>query len=230
MSTVTPDQGIVIPIGTDAADNPDAFINMIAGVESRLVLRYPDLATRTALHTSPVENQITALAAENRMDAYDGATYISLAARALYARRMRTTNAAAIVSSTVLVSDATLTVPLDVTGLFRFYGRIYYDGSTAGDFKLAFTFPAVAANGAKWGLIGRDATTATNVTAAAATASGTAIPAGGNAVGTTTFVDFDGFINITATGNLVAQYAQNTSDATNLTIQFGSWLEVVKVG
>ena len=227
MSTVTPDQGIIIPVGTDAADNPQAFIDMIAGVESRLALRYPTLAARTALHTAPVEGQITDLATENRMDAYDGAAYISLATRALYARRMRTTNAVAIVNNT-LVSDAALTVPLDVTGTFRFYGRIYYDASTVADFKLAFTFPAVAANGAKWGLMGRDATTATNITAAVATASGTAIPAGGNAVGTTTFVDFDGFINTTATGNLVTQYAQNTTEATNMTVQFGSWLEVVK--
>lgn len=227
MSTVTTDQGIVIPIGTDGADNPQAFIDMIAGVESRLVLRYTSLANRAALHTAPVEGQITDLAAENRMDAYDGAAYVSLATRALYARRMRTTNAAAIVNNT-LVSDATLTVPLDVTGTFRFYGRIYYDASTVADFKLAFTFPAVAANGAKWGLMGRDATTATNITAAVATASGTAIAAGGNGVGTSTFVDFDGFINTTATGSLVAQYAQNTTEATNMTVQFGSWLEVIK--
>jgi hypothetical protein len=229
MSTVTTDQGIIIPIGGDAANNPTAFVDMIAGVESRLVLRYTDLANRTALHTAPVEGQITDLAAENRMDAYDGASYISLATRGLYARRMRTTDAAAIVNNT-LVSDAVLTVPLDETGLFRFYGRIYYDASTVADFKLAFTFPAVAASGAKWGLMGRDATTATNITAAVATASGTAIPAGGNGVGTATFADFDGFINTTATGNLVTQYAQNTTEATNMTVRFGSWLEVVKAG
>lgn len=229
MSTVTTDQGIVIPVGGDAANNPTAFTDMIAGVESRLVLRYTDLANRTALHTAPVEGQLTDLAAENRMDAYDGTTYISAAARGLYARRMRTTDAVAIVNNT-LVSDAILTVPLDVTGLYRFYGRIYYDASTVADFKLAFTFPAVAASGAKWGLLGRDATTATNITAAVATASGTAIAAGGNGVGTATFADFDGFINITATGNLVTQYAQNTTEATNMTVRFGSYLEVIKEG
>lgn len=230
MSTTTSDQGITIPVGTDPADNPQAFIDQTAGVESRLVLRYTDLADRTARHTAPIEGQLTDLATEDRMDAYDGATYISATVRGLYARRMRTTNAAAINNSTVLVSDATLTVPLDVTGTYRFRGRIYYDGATAGDFKLAFTFPAVAANGAKWGLLGREAATATNVTALVATASGTAIAAGGSGVGTSTFADFDGFITTTATGNLVAQYAQNTADVSNLTIQFGSWLEVAKVG
>ena len=136
MSTVTTDQGIVIPVGTDAADNPQAFIDQTAGVESRLVLRYTDLADRTARHTAPVEGQLTDLAAESRMDAYDGAAYISAATRGLHARKMRTTNAAVINNSVTLVSDATLTVALDVTGTYRFYGRIYYDGSVAGDFKL----------------------------------------------------------------------------------------------
>ena len=229
MPTVTTDQGIVIPIGTDAADNPQAFIDQTAGLESRVVLRYTDLPTRTALHTAPVEGQVTDLAAENRMDAYDGAAYISAAVRGLYARRMRTTNAAPIISSTVLVSDATLTVPLDVTGTYRFYGRIYYDASTVADIQVAFTFPAVAANGAKWGMLGRNDGTATQIKANVATASGTAISAGGNGVGTSTFLDFDGFINITATGNLVTQYAQATTEATNMTVQFGSWLEVTKV-
>ena len=229
MSTVTPDQGIVIPIGTDGADNPQAFVDMIAGVESRLVLRYTTLANRTALHTAPVENQITALAAENRMDAYEGTGYISLAARGLYARRMRTTNAAAIVNNT-LVPDATLTVPLDETGTYRFYGRIYYDASTVADFKLAFTTPAFAANGLKWGMLGRNVGTATNIETIVSTASGTALPAGGNGVGNEAFVLFDGFVTITATGNLVASYAQNTTEATNMTVRFGSWLEVVKVG
>lgn len=229
MSTVTTDQGIVIPVGGDSADNPQAFIDMVAGVESRLVLRYTTLANRAALHTAPVEGQITDLAAESRMDVYDGAAYISLATRALYARRMRTTNAAVINNSIALVSDATLTVPLDVTGTFRFYGRLYYDASTVADVKIAFTFPAVVANGAKWGMLGRNDGTATQIKANVATASGTSIAAGGNGVGTSTFLDFDGFITTTATGNLVTQYAQETAEATNLTIQFGSWLEVVKV-
>jgi predicted ATPase len=78
-------------------------------------------------------------------------------------------------------------------------------------------------------MLGRNDGTATQIKANVATASGTSIAAGGNGVGTSTFLDFDGFINTTATGNLVTQYAQEVAEATNLTIQFGSWLEVVKV-
>lgn len=229
MSANTPDQQITYPIGTDLADNPNAFLDMLADAEPRLVSRYTNLADRTARRTAPAEGELTDLAAENRMDAYTGAAYISAAARGLYARRMRTTDAAAINNSTVLVSDATLTIPLDMTGTYRFYGRIYYDASAVADIKVAFTFPAVAASGAKWGMMGRNDGTATQIKANVATASGTAISAGGNGVGTSTFLDFDGFINITATGSLVTQYAQDTAEATNLTIQFGSWLEALKV-
>lgn len=227
MSTVTPDQGIIIPVAGDPANNPQAFIDMIAGVESRLVLRYTNLANRTALHPVGVEGQISDLAAENRMDAYDGASWISQTARGLYARRMRTTNATAINNSTTLVNDAVLQVPLDVTGTFRFYGRIYYDASAVADMKLAFTWPASTA--AKWGLMGRDAGTFTNITAAVATGSGSAVAAGGNGVGTATFLTFDGFVTTSATGTLVVQYAQNTLEVSNFTVQSGSWLEVLKV-
>lgn len=230
MSTVTPDQGIVIPVGTDAANNPTAFVNMVAGVESRLVLRYTDLAQRTALHTAPVENDVTALAAENRIDAYDGTRYISLASRGRFARKMRTTNAAAINNSTVLVNDAVLAVTLDVTGTFSFRGRLYYDSSATGDIKMALTFPAVVANGAKWGLLGRNSVTNTNIDTPVATVSGSALAAGGNGVGTTAFFQFDGFITTSATGTLQVQYAQNTADPTNTTVQFGSFIEVIKEG
>lgn len=229
MSTVTSNQGIVIPVGTDGADNPTAFVNNVAGVESRLMQRFTNLADRTARNPIPVEGQYADMATENRTDAYDGSSYISGTARGLYARRMRTSNAVAINNSIALVSDATLTVPLDATGTYTFRGRIYYDAAAAADIRLAFTFPAVAASGAKWGMLGRNATTNTNIDALVATASASALIAGATGVGTNTFLNFDGFITITATGDLVTQYAQGTADVSNLTVQFGSYLEVMKV-
>jgi hypothetical protein len=228
MPTNTPDQQLTRPVGPDGANNPLAFTDFIADVETRLVLKYTNLADRTARHTAPVVGDRTDLATEARADVYNGTAYISAAARGLYAQRMRTTNAAPINNSTTLVSDAVLTVPLDELGTYSFWGRIYYDSSSIADIKVAFTFPAVAANGAKWGLQGRDSGTATNFSATVATASGTALAAGGVGVGTNTFLEFNGFINITATGNLVTQYAQNALDATNTTVQFGSYLDVMK--
>lgn len=230
MSTPTPDQGIIEPVGGDPANNPSAFTSQIGGIEPRLVRRYTNLADRNARDLAPGVNGVTALAAEARLDVYDGASYVSVAGRGRYAHRMRTTNAAAINNSTVLVNDAVLIVPLDVTGTFSFRGRLYYDSSTIADIKMAITSPAVVANGFKWGLLGRNAATQTNVDAIVATASGAALAAGGNAVGTETFFDFEGFITTTATGNIQVQYAQNAADPTNTTVRFGSFLDVIKEG
>lgn len=230
MPTPTADQGIIQPDAPDPADTPDAFNDQIGGLLPRLVRQYTNLAQRTAIVTAPAVNQVTALAAEGRMDAYNGSAYVSLTARGLYARVERTANATPILSNTTLQSDSVLTVALDTIGRYKFNGRLYYDASATADIKVAFTFPLVAANGSKWGLLGRNATTNTNVEALVATASGVALAAGATGVGTSTFLDFEGFLNITATGSLVTQYAQNTTDATNLTVQFGSYLEVMKVG
>lgn len=229
MSTTTPDQGITRPVGGDLADVVAAMLNELTQLESRLALRYTTFADRAARHPVAVEGELADLATENRRDAYDGANWVSATARGYYARKRRTTNAAAINASTVLVADATLTVALgEANGTYAFGGRIWYDGSTAGDFKLAFTWPA-ATTLSKWGFLVGNATTATSVDRLVSTASGTALAAAGLGVGTNTFVDFEGVITLGATtGNLQAQYAQNTSDATNLTIQAGSNLWVMR--
>lgn len=226
MTTTTSNQGIIIPVGTDAANNPNAFVDMIGGVEGRLAMRFTNLADRTARLPAPIENQVSGLATENRVDAFDSAAWVSLAARGLHTRAMRTTNATAINASIVLVPDAVLIAALDVLGTYTFRGRIYYDSATAADIRLAFTWPASSA--AKWGLYGREAATQTNFSALVATASAAPLIMGGNAVGTNTFMDFDGFVTITATGALQASYAQGTSDVSNTTVQSGSYLEVMK--
>jgi hypothetical protein len=228
MPTITSNQGITIPSGADAAANPSAFTTMIGGVEGRLVMRFADLADRTARLPVPVENQVSALAIENRVDVFDGTSWISLAARDLYARRERATNSVAIISNAVLANDTVLAVTLDTVGRYTFRGRIYYDCSATADIRMAFTWPAATLS--KWGAIGRQAATATNIDALVVTATGTALIMGGNGVGTSTFFDYDGALTVSATGSLQAQFAQGTSDPTNLTIQAGSYLEVVKVG
>jgi hypothetical protein len=226
MPTPSSNQGILIPDGPDPADNPQAFNDQLGGYEGRLNMRFTNLADRTARVLVPVENQVSFLGAEDRADAYDGAAWVSLAARAMYARRMRTTNAAVIISSTVLVSDLVLQATLDVIGTFTIRGRLYYDASATADVKMALTWPTASA--AKWGAIGRNAATQTNVDALTSTVSGTPLALGGNGVGTETFFDFDGYMTTTATGVVQVSYAQNTSDPTNLTIRSGSYFEIVK--
>lgn len=227
MPANTPNQQITLPVGTDPADAPTGFSDQTADIETRLVQRFVNLADRTARNPAPNEGEVSVLAAENRADIYNGAQWRSLAVRAAHTCLFRAVDAAPINFSTVLVNDGTLLATLDEVGTYKFFGRVYYDASTISDFKLAFTWPAATL--AIWGVQARDVTTTTNFQAFTAAASGTAIPAGAVGVGTVTFVDYSGFLTVTATGTLQMQYAQNVADATNLTVRAGSDLTVVKV-
>lgn len=231
MSTNTPDQQITRPVGTDLANNPSAFTDMIADVETRLVLKYTTEADRTARHTAPLENDLTGLSTDNRFDVYDGANYISLRTRSAFTTVYRTTDAAAINASTILVSDAVLLSALPTAGTFMWEAVFFYDSSQAADFKVAYTWPAGAT--ATWGMTGL-AAAATATTGdgqfAVQTVSGTATPVGGAAVGTRTICTTWGHIVMGGTaGNLQTQYAQNTSDATNTTVRIGTRLTVWRV-
>lgn len=228
MPTDTADQQITRPVGGDLADVVTAFTNALADLETRLVLKYASFADRAGRHTVPIEGDDSDLAAEDRADTYNGSAWISRTARGFYARKLRTSNAAAINNSTVLVADSTLTVNLaEANRTYRFGGRIYFDGSTAGDFKMTLVFPA-GTTLAKWGILTADATTATSVSRTVVTVSGNTADVAGAGVGTNTFVDFDGVIILGATtGNLQVQYAQRAADPTNLTVQSGSELWVL---
>lgn len=230
MSTNTPDQQLTMPVGTDLADNPQAFVDYTADVETRLVLKYTNVADRTARHTAPVESDLTGLAAENRFDVYDGSNYVSLAARIDHVFVRRTSDGASVNASTVLVNDPILVAAVDSGGTYMWEAWIVYDSSTAADIKFAFTTPTFSAM--RWSGTGL-ATTATTSTGdvkiATVSVSGTSADWGGIGVGTITVAKIEGFIVTTAAGNIQFQFAQQTSDATNTTIRNGSYLRVWRV-
>src|SRR5687767_14729528 len=230
MSTNTPDQQITLPSLTDLADNPLAFTDMIADVETRLVLKYTDEADRAARHTAPVEVDVTDLGSENRRDAYTGSVYISDYTRGLFAKAFRTTDATPINASTTLVSDSVLVVSLPATGTFMWEAVFFYDSSQTADFKVAYTWGGSTAT---WGMTGLSTTAVATVgdaQFAVQTVSGTATAVGGAAVGTRTMCTTKGHIVMSgAATTLQTQYAQNTSDATNTTVRTGSRLLVWRV-
>lgn len=229
MPAVTPDQGIALPVGTDLASVVAALANTVASIETRLNLRYANAADRLARHPAGIEGECSDLAAENWADSFDGAAWISRTARGYRGMKVRTTDAAAINNSVALVNDATMVVPLLAAGTFIFGGELFYDSSTIADVKLAFTWPG-APTASRWGLMGRNSGTTTNIDAPVTSVSGTAQALGSLGVGTTTWGKFFGIIvNTGAAGNLQAQYAQNTADPTDLRIRAGSRLWVLQV-
>lgn len=231
MTTTTPNQGIVQQQGTDPGNLPTAQTAWLGGEENRLVQRYTNEADRTARNAAPNEGEVSHLAAEDRYEGFNNVNWISLRTRSMFQSVRRTTDAANINNSTVLVNDPTLVTVLPaVTGIYRFRDVIIYSSSQAGDYKVAYTFPGTA----WWGGVGLAAAavaTTGDGQFAVQTGSGTSTPYGGAAVGTRLILIVEGEVTLTgAGGNLQLQYAQQTADATNTVPAYtGSSREVWRV-
>lgn len=224
MPTVTPDQGLSLPVDADVADNPVAFTNFVAGVEPRLVRLYTDAADRTTRQLVVAENEISCLGTENRVEVYDGTNNISLRTRTNFLTTRVAVAQVLTASSTVLQNVTNMVATLPTAGTFQFRGRLFYDATTTADIKFAFTIPAGATM--RWGLnaLGPGGT---NPIYTAITGSGTAISAGALGVGSVLLGLFDGEVTMGGTGgNLQLQAAQNTSDASVTTLFERTFMEV----
>ena len=234
MPTDTTDQQITTPTGTDAADNPVAFVNNVADVEPRLVRRYTNEADRTARMLALAENDVSTLAAEDRAEIYNGTNHISLFSRGIFANKFRTADLAPpINNSTVLFSDTVLFAALPTAGRFQFELVLFYDSSTTADLKVAFTIPAAAV--IRWGGVGPSTTVSGGVGTAqfsVAIGSGTTITYGGSGVGTANTVALIAKGNVLmggTAGNLQLQYAQQVADPTDTVVLAHSRLHVGRV-
>ncbi len=230
MPAVTPDQGLSLPIGADVANNPAAFNNFVAGVEPRLARLYTDEADRTTRQLVVAENEISGLGTENRVEVYNGATNISLHERALYAHVRVTAVQNLTISNTTPqnVTNIVVALPGTVGAVFQWRCKMFYASSTTADIKFDYTIPAAATM--RWGVMGLATTTAAgsgDVNCDSTAVSGTTLPVGGAGIGTILWCRMEGGIIMGATaGNLQLQAAQNTSDATQSTIQPFSDLEI----
>jgi hypothetical protein len=212
MPGATTDQGITVPIGGDAADDPVAFNNFVAGVEPRLVRLYTNLADRVAKRAVVAENEISGLASENRVEVYDGTNDISLFTRSLFAYVRKTSDQNVGPSNTTLqnVTDMVVALPTASGAIFGWRATIFYDAAAAADMKFAFTIPTGATM--RWGLIAAGTATfgdplfTTSVSAAAL---------GAGADGTNVNIAIiEGELTLGANpGNLQLQAAQNASVA-----------------
>jgi len=228
MPGATTDQGLSLPIGADAANNPTAFGNFVAGVEPRLVRLYTDVADRTAKMLVVAENEMSGLATENRVDVYNGTNHISLYTRSLFAHVRKTANQNVGPSNTTLqnVTDLVVAFPTGINNsIFGFEATMFYDAATAADIKFAFTIPTGATM--IWGMIGAGIATIGDPTFGCTGTSGTAISVGGNGVGTPLICRMYGEMTMsTNAGNLQIQAAQQASDASATTVQARSRLRV----
>lgn len=228
MPADTTDQQITYPVDGDSADNPVAFLAMLADAEGRLVRRYTDEADRTARMLSLTENAVSTLATESRVEVYDGAAQVSLFTRAVYARSRVTATQNVGPSNTGLQNVTNMAIPLPAINgaIFPFRGVVWYNSNTTADIKFAFTMPAGGAT-MRWGIVGL-ATGASGVTGdvslASITASATSVSYGGAAADAMAIIE--GEITMgTVAGDLQLQAAQATSDASSTNILARSRLE-----
>lgn len=87
--SLTTNQGLILPDGTDNANVPLTFTDYTttagSGIENRLVQRYLSIADRTTRNPAPNEGELSYLSDLNRYDTYTGAAWIPLIAQHSFA-------------------------------------------------------------------------------------------------------------------------------------------------
>ena len=137
---------------------------------------------------------------------------------------VRKTSNQTVTSSTVLVNDTALVLPVLANEVWRFEFDILYDGASAGDIKIAFTFPASGEIVAGGIALDAGGTVTSNAFSGTTTPTASvAYAAFGTGAGNKIFLRIPGvFINAGTGGSLTLQWAQQTSSATATTVYTNS--------
>lgn len=221
MSTVTPNQSIIIPVGADAANNPLAFTDMIGGVENRLVQRYTSTVDRAARNPAPTAGELSFIAGTTWYERYTGAKWLPCTA----VMAVKTANQI-VNNSTAFVNDTQLVVPIPtLSTTYAFDLTIAYLASTTSDIKFQFTVPA----GAAFSFGGYGAATGiAAITGDANFAWGTTAAFGGSGFDMITTLHGT-LVSAGTAGNLQLQWAQNALDASNTTVYSRSWMRLMAI-
>lgn len=231
MTTTTGNQQIVLQQLPDAANLPSAQTAEVGSFENKLFQRYTNLADRTARNATTDEGQVSSLQAEDRVEIYDTANWVSLHHRALYCD-IRKPADETINNVAVDQADDALTVTVAANGgTFQFRIQFFYSTSTAADLRCRLNAPAAAVG--RIGVAGIAAAGATDVSAGSVTIeSGTDLVVGGLGVGTANalMATLAGEVTIGAnSGSLTFNWAQNAADPTNTVVYARSLFQVWRV-
>lgn len=222
MPANTTNQQITYPIGTDLADNPLAFTDMLADAENRLAQRYTSAIDRAARNPAPNTGEISWIAGNSWYERYTGAKWIPFTS----IQAVKTANQI-VNNSTAFVNDAALAVTAPAAStVYAFEATIGYLSTTVADIKFQLSVPV----GAAYNITGAGlATGAAGVTGDMNAAwSSTTLAFGGG--GADTAVMLSGLVSVAATtGTVTLQWAQNTLEATNTTVYARSWIRLLAI-
>jgi hypothetical protein len=226
MPANTTNQQITLPIGTDPADGPQAFIDQTADLETRLVQRFTTDADRAARNPTPATGELSIVAGNTWYDRYTGAIWLPATDIKVRKSATQTVN-----NSIALVNDTALLINFPaVAASWGFEGTIFYTSTTVADIQFAFAADA-AITAYTFFPVGL-ATTATGVTGDA-TFQVTTVLGTGRAVGgasTNAGCLLNGRITTSGVaGVLQLMWAQNTLEATNTQVLAGSWLRLTAI-
>lgn len=109
MPTLTTDQGLTLPLATDADNVPLSMTayNGPNSVESRLVKRYLSVADRTARNGAPTEGELSYLLDINRYEYYTGAAWLPLVSGGFVGETTRVVSSAGFTTTETVLDTVT---------------------------------------------------------------------------------------------------------------------------
>lgn len=138
-----------------------------------------------------------------------------------------------VTSSTVLINDSALLVPVAANALYLVTCYLSYEGGTQGssDMKFQFTGPAGSAMSFNATYYPTSGGVGANTNLSRTTGLSSVVPVGTDGTGVKMPMVISGTFSTGAfTGNLQMQWAQNTSSATSTTMHAGSVLAASRIG
>lgn len=131
-----------------------------------------------------------------------------------------------VTSSTTLVNDADLVVPVAANATYLFFSYLDYEGAAAGDLKISWVVPASAT--LRWAQIGQ--TTASAATTGLTGTETTAYSFGSDAAATLNALLMHGSLLTAGTsGSLQLQWAQNASSGTATKVHAQSFVALWRI-
>lgn len=199
-----------------------------ANNRDQTIVPFTNSTTRDAAITAPVEGMLCYLSDSKTFWGYTGAAW-TLTGKPIRLSR-RTSDSAGVTSSTALVDDPVLLVPVVANRVYRMRSRIVYTaagGAAAGQLKVGWSGPASATM--DWSVLGLVVNGASGVSGSftcdqGAIGDARSIGAGGASLCT---MWMDGIATIAGTaGNLQFRYAQVVSSGTATIIKAHSIVEL----
>lgn len=228
MPTVTPDQGLTLPLQGDPANEQTAMSAYNAGVEPRLVHFYTNAADRTARNPAPVAGEISYLATPGRMDWCQSAVGpVWWEMQPIWVRKQN--NVQTVNNSTALVNDSFLILPYQANARYTLDGLVAWDSGTTADIKFSWAISGAGATMPRWQITAVGTTLAFDAAIGAAVTD--VLTRGGAGIGSLIYGVFKGhFVTGANAGNLTLTWAQNALEAVATRVQTDSWLQLTRVG